>query len=343
LISLERQTWKDKKVRYRCRKRFFHPDRRWTFLSSNRMDLAVTTALNGQTMILHLPRPFPSSMSPQGIVFTDLDGTLFCSDRTLSATSRRVLEKLPGQGIVRVVATGRSLASFLEAAGDDFPADYVTFSTGAGVASLKDLEILKTAALDRKAISQTVDVLRRAGLDFMLHHPIPENHRFAYESRGEHNPDFMTRIEALEAWGNPLTDEEIWEQASQFVAIIPPWRGLEPLHAVRAALPELSVIRATSPFDHQSTWVEIFPANISKSHAARWLCDLMGVSPEQTMAVGNDYNDLDLLEMSPNPFVVANAPEELARRFPTVPDNDHDGAAMAITAWSDRFVNNLNP
>jgi len=302
----------------------------------------MTTTLNSQTMALHIPRSFPSSMSPQGIVFTDLDGTLFRSDRSLSALSRKVLEKLPDQGIVRVVATGRSLASFLEAAGDDFPADYVIFSTGAGVVSLNNLEIIKTAALDRRAISQTLDVLRRTELDFMLHHPIPENHRFAYESRGEHNPDFTTRIEALEAWGNPLSADEIWEQASQFVAITPPWRGLEPLYTVRAALPELSVIRATSPFDHHSTWIEIFPAHVSKSHAARWLCAFLGVSLEQTMTVGNDYNDLDLLEMTPHPFVVANAPEELARRFSMVPDNDHDGAARAITAWIDRVANTLN-
>jgi hypothetical protein len=282
------------------------------------------------------------SVSPKGIVFTDLDGTLFCSDWTLSATNRGVLEKLPAQGIVRVVATGRSLASFLEVAGDNFPADYVIFSTGAGVVSLNNLEILKTAALERTAISQTLDVLRRAELDFMLHHPIPENHRFAYESRGEHNPDFTTRIEALGTWGNPFAADEIWERASQFVAITPPWRGLEPLHAVRAALPELSVIRATSPFDHQSTWIEIFPAHVSKSHAARWLCAFLGVALEQTMAVGNDYNDLDLLEMSPHPFVVGNAPEDLVKRFPSVPDNDHDGAALAITAWSDRGATDLN-
>jgi hydroxymethylpyrimidine pyrophosphatase-like HAD family hydrolase len=60
------------------------------------------------------------------------------------------------------------------------------------------------------------------------------------------------------------------------------------------------------------------------------------------MTVGNDYNDLDLLEMTPHPFVVANAPEELAGRFSMVPDNDHDGAARAITAWIDRVANTLN-
>jgi len=276
------------------------------------------------------------SASPKGIVFTDLDGTLFRSDRTLSVENRSVLEKLPAQKIIRVVATGRSFTSFLQAAGADFPADYVIFSTGAGVASLSNREILKTAALDRAAIFQTMDVLRRTKLDFMLHHPIPENHRFSYEHNGEQNPDFMTRIKEHGDWGKPFSSDESWEYASQFVAIIPPWRGVEPVDTVRASLSDMSVIRATSPFDHQSTWMEIFPAQVSKSHAAGWLCAFLGVSPKQTMAIGNDYNDLDLLEMSPNPFVVANAPMELVHRFPKVPDNDHDGVATAISAWSNR-------
>ena len=103
---------------------------------------------------------------------------------------------------------------------------------------------------------------------------------------------------------------------------------------MRKQLPDLSIIRATSPFDHASTWVEIFPAGVSKATTGRWLCEFLGVPLDKTMAIGNDYNDLDLLEMSPHPYVVANAPDELTGRFTTVADNDHDGVAMALGTWT---------
>ncbi|WP_462324795.1 HAD family hydrolase [Desulfoplanes sp.] len=281
----------------------------------------------------NIPRPVAPSGLPSGIVFTDLDGTLLRSDRTLSPVDRAALQGLKEQGIIRVVATGRSLSSFLGAVGPDFPADYVIFSTGAGVASLADRAILRATTLRRDEINLAMGVLRRAGLDFMLHHPIPDNHCFSYEQRGGPNPDFMTRLKVHEQWGHPLEPGQTWEQASQFVAIIPPWQGLEPLVHVRAELAGLSVIRATSPFDHTSTWVEIFPAQTSKAHAAAWLCASLNIPLHHTMAIGNDYNDLDLLEMSLHPFVVANAPRDLVERFPGVPDNDHAGVARAIAMW----------
>jgi hydroxymethylpyrimidine pyrophosphatase-like HAD family hydrolase len=49
--------------------------------------------------------------------------------------------------------------------------------------------------------------------------------------------------------------------------------------------------------------------------------------------VGNDYNDLDLLEWAGSSFVVANAPPDLTDRFPTVASNDDCGVAEAITRW----------
>jgi len=49
--------------------------------------------------------------------------------------------------------------------------------------------------------------------------------------------------------------------------------------------------------------------------------------------VGNDFNDLDLLEWAQTRFVMANAPAELRERFPTVASNDSCGVAEAIARW----------
>ncbi len=49
--------------------------------------------------------------------------------------------------------------------------------------------------------------------------------------------------------------------------------------------------------------------------------------------MGNDFNDLDLLEWARTRFVVANAPPELTQRFPVVASNNDDGVAEAIATW----------
>ena len=59
----------------------------------------------------------------------------------------------------------------------------------------------------------------------------------------------------------------------------------------------------------------------------------LGIPRAHTLSVGNDFNDLDLLEWAQTRFVTANAPAELRERFPIVASNDGCGVAEAIARW----------
>ena len=76
--------------------------------------------------------------------------------------------------------------------------------------------------------------------------------------------------------------------------------------------------------------MEIFPENVSKAHAADWLAAYLGFTREKALGIGNDYNDEKLLEWSRLSFVVANAPEELKKKFATVSSNEENGFSEAI-------------
>ena len=67
------------------------------------------------------------------MVVTDLDGTLIRSDRTFADDDLEALRVLGSEGIVRVIATGRSLYSARLVLDPEFPIDYLIFSTGAGI------------------------------------------------------------------------------------------------------------------------------------------------------------------------------------------------------------------
>jgi hydroxymethylpyrimidine pyrophosphatase-like HAD family hydrolase len=57
------------------------------------------------------------------------------------------------------------------------------------------------------------------------------------------------------------------------------------------------------------------------------------IDPGQTLSIGNDYNDLDLLEWTTSSFVVENAPDDLKERFPVVASHNESGVAEAIQRW----------
>jgi hydroxymethylpyrimidine pyrophosphatase-like HAD family hydrolase len=272
-----------------------------------------------------------------GLFVTDLDGTLLRSDRTFSDADLASLQRIGERGIVRVVATGRSIFSYTRAAkvaAADLPVDYVVFSTGAGVAQNPSGRIVRSASLEPGEVRQAAAVLRSLRLDFMVQRPIPDTHVFGYAAASRANPDFEARIALYRPFAFPL-DEDIdrFGPATQLLAIVPPAQASAALAAVRQKLPGLTVIQTTSPLDGRSTWIELFPSGVSKSLTAEWLAGELGVPRTQTLSVGNDFNDLDLLEWAHTRFVTANAPAELKERFPTVASNNQNGVTEAIERW----------
>ncbi len=259
---------------------------------------------------------------------TDLDGTLAGGDRTVGAVNRRCLEALGERGVLRVIATGRSLYSVRAVLEPAFPVDYLAFSSGAGIVHWPSGRLVRSSRLTWEETAGAVEVLLRAGADFMVHRRIPVNHRFLWYGSGEENLDFRRRIDlyrnCCSAGPIPLPEGEY----CQVVAIFPPG-GAGEFERVRSRFPGLTAVRSTSPLDRRSIWLEIYPAGVSKAAAARWLAARHGIRREETGGIGNDYNDHDLLSWVAEAFVVANAPGELRSLFPVVASNRDDGFSEA--------------
>jgi len=272
------------------------------------------------------------------MLITDLDGTLLRSDGSVSDADISSLVNLRDLGVIRVLATGRSPYSFYRSVPERLPFDYVLFSTGAAIAAYADGgRFLKVSHLSSQQAVEVNEILSAMDVDYMVHDPFPDNHRFRYRDSGRQNPDFQRRIDRYLAFASKLDpiqfNLDVSKEVSQFLVVLPP-QAAEPFRERLAAdLSGFSVIRSTSPLDHQSTWIEVFHPDVSKSRSADWLCRRLGIPRDDVLAVGNDYNDLDLLEWAATAMVVENAPEPLRKRFPSVSSNNASGLSEAIEKW----------
>jgi Cof subfamily protein (haloacid dehalogenase superfamily) len=86
------------------------------------------------------------------------------------------------------------------------------------------------------------------------------------------------------------------------------------------------------------TLIDILPPETSKGHGVARLAELKGIVPDQIMAVGDNYNDLEMLAVAGTAVVMGNADDRLRARpeFYTTLSNDGAGVAAAI----ERFVFN---
>ena len=211
----------------------------------------------------------------RGLLVTDLDGTLLGGDRRLRDCDRAALARLGRDGCQRAIATGRHMHSFGLVAAERFPVDYVVCSSGAGIYDVRHRRLLRSHSLTATETKTAVRVLAGLDLDFMVHRPIPDNHHFRYRWSGRPNTDFEGRMDRYRAFAAPL-DGEVGPSA-QLLAVVPADRSEPSSDQVASLLPDFTVIRTTSPLDHRSTWIEVFPREVSKSQAAAWLAARHGI------------------------------------------------------------------
>jgi len=273
-------------------------------------------------------------VKPVGLFIMDFDGTLLRSDRTVASKDLDALRQLGETGIIRAIATGRSLFSFNNVTIPDLPVDFVIFSMGAGVLQYNDRQIVRKASLEPLEVERATEVLKTYRLDFMVHRTIPDNHMFAYYRSSHENEDFDRRLELYRPHAEILIETSNgFGPATQLLAVVPSRNGTAALEAIRSDLRDFNVIQTTSPLDGKSTWIEIFPTSVSKSQTAAWLAGKLLIEKEQTVSIGNDYNDLDLLEWTDSSYVVDNAPTDLKSRFTIVASNNNGGVAEAAERW----------
>ncbi len=264
-------------------------------------------------------------------VFTDLDGSLHHADAGFHPEDYQALIKLGQQGIPRTIVTGRSLYSARKVLTLDFPIDYLIFSSGAGIFDWSKQTLLQSNGFTDAEFQDAQACLERCELDYMLHAAVPENHRLWYQQYSMVNSDFEARLALYQEFALPIHNNLSEQNYSQFLAVVSPEQAETSYNMLVKELPHLSIIRATSPLDFQSGWLEVFPAHVSKSQSSEWLCSQSGW--QQTMALGNDYNDLDLLHWADWGVATAYAPELLKQHFELVNCPSQGGFSQAVDKW----------
>lgn len=273
----------------------------------------------------------------RGLWLTDFDGTLKPgSGEALAPEDLEALRTLGLAGWFRVVVTGRSLFGFAKAWEPGLELDALIFSSGAGLCAWDKMgpgPLLKAEVFAVPSARTALEAALSLDYSFFAFQAPPDNHHFHYRRSSRVPAGFERRLEIFAAQCRPWAERnpDRPEPVSQIMIMVPAPEAdqAEAEFRRRAAGVELSVVRSSSPFGDGHIWLEIFPPGISKGRAAAALAAELGLTAERSVALGNDYNDLDLLEWAGRAFVTADAPPEMVRRFENMPPAGRGGLALA--------------
>ena len=270
------------------------------------------------------------------LVATDLDGTFLKNDKSISEKNLEMLHLLGKKEILRVVATGRNLVKTMDVISAEVPFDYIVFSSGAGVYDWKQKKLLYQQNMSKQNVQQIANFLFALNLNFHVFKPVPENYKCWYHRGSVPCSEFESYFEYYLSHSEPLTkDQKLDSEACQFLVVFPnnPQRFLDLKNEIEQQFPDVKVVRTSSPLDTGYIWMEIFHQSVSKGNGVKFVCDILKIEHESTLGIGNDFNDLDLLEFTNYSYIVENGPQELKDRFLRASSNEENAFANAVEKY----------
>jgi hydroxymethylpyrimidine pyrophosphatase-like HAD family hydrolase len=104
--------------------------------------------------------------------------------------------------------------------------------------------------------------------------------------------------------------------------------------ALRADARDFAV-SLTEYADRDFSLVDITAPDATKGRALAWRAAQLGLTPSEVMAVGDNFNDLEMLEYAGTPVVMGNAVDGLKTRgWHVTGDQDAAGLAQAIRRFA---------
>lgn len=256
------------------------------------------------------------------LVALDMDGSLLDDDKRIHPTFWPLLDELLARGVMVCPASGRQYATLRRQVGRDdlvYVAENGAYVVRDGVELSADLLATSTA-------HDVVDVVRAeaaAGLDVGT---VLCGKRSAYVERTDDR--FLDQCRPYYALLEVVDDLRAVDDDVLKVAVY----DFGP--AERGAGPALSELRRESRVVVSGQhWVDVMSRTVDKGTALRAVQSALGVTRDQTMAFGDYFNDLGMLDAAAWSFAMDNAhPEVRAHARFVAPSNNANGVVRTITS-----------
>jgi hydroxymethylpyrimidine pyrophosphatase-like HAD family hydrolase len=234
------------------------------------------------------------------LIALDMDGTLLKDDQTVSEPTKEMIKKALDKGIHVVLSTGRSIETCYPYAEALNLSSYLITANGGEIYTMEK-ELLDQHLLPTKIIESMWTLGLETGVDMWM-----------IATDGVYRNDTPPKNFTDHRWlkfGCNTSDQT----------------------KLDLMIKELSHMDGLELTNSLPTNVEANPAGVSKAAALHFLCERMGITMEEVMAVGDSLNDIKMIQASGVGVAMGNAQEAIKNVADFVTDtNNNNGVAKAI-------------
>ena len=258
----------------------------------------------------------------------DMDGTLLDSDKEILPSSLRAFERALAAGKILALDTGRAVSELSLYHFADMGIRYGSCTCGTVIYDFEQDLVLAKKTIPAEYIPIIAEASAKE--DLMLQVMV----------------DGISYVEAADVKNMPHFQMAVYQPLYEATtACVDDVRAFAVAHAHE--INKMNMYHATSegrlrtqerladlPLDFtyaENTSLEVTPLGISKGTGLADLCEVLGVSIEEAIGVGDAFNDVPMLEMAGLGVAMGNSNEAALKAADVVVgDNDHDGIAEVI-------------
>ena len=292
---------------------------------------------------MHAGRYTGGMHSPIRLVAIDMDGTLLPNDvQKISERNARALRAAQEVGVTVAIATGRRMAytvPLLDGVGLRGDTPLIT-SNGAVIRTL-DGRPIDRCHMESRVARGLCGLLRPFGA-LVFTFDRPGRGELVLEDIGQVEGRIAVWVEtnrhAIEVFKPLETALLDGEDPIQGMVTGPITRMREAEKTLRGSpwIESCECVKTEYPSRDVSI-LDLLPRGVSKGWALAQLAKDLGIERRETMAIGDNWNDVAMFEWAAQAVVMGNAAQELRTLAKTsgwkqAPTNDRDGVAVVLEA-----------
>ena len=269
------------------------------------------------------------------LIGIDVDGTLLDSRGHLPDDNRDAIFEAVAAGIHVALVTGRSYP-FARPVADTLPESVTLICSSGAVERAMDGTVLVRRLLDRRIAETVLEATRPYRDHAALIFDRDESNQIVFETMNWEHPgrrNYWLRNQHLIGQTVPLEDALVEDPVEvMFNGAATAMRMLA--DALRRDASGFAV--SLTEYVHRDfSLIDVTAPSATKGHALAWRAEQMGLGRDQVMAVGDNFNDLEMLEYAGTAVVMGNAVEGLRRPGWLVTRHQDDaGLARAIRQYA---------